>query len=402
MEHRVMSALRLTGSTSGYSEITPPAVAGDQTFTLPGTGGTLTTTNGGQTIEHAAGTASAPSITFTGDVNTGIFSPAADTIAFAEGGVEAARIDSSGRLLVGTFTARDKFFASTIAPAFQLEGSTTATTAISTCRNSNDDNQSYVILSKSRSSSYGVVSSGDAIGEISFQAADGTNFIQAARITALVDGTPGANDMPCRLVFSTTKDGSSSPTERLRVSNTGEFSQFGDSYGVIARVGQGAGTNFELFFGAHSATTTQNGTNSFRVTSNGNVYNTNGTYTTLSDVRLKENIVDASSQWQDIKQLRVCNFNYRHNTNHETHKQLGLIAQEAEAVSPGLVASIPVREGETVCDAEGNSLSEVKTVNLTVLYMKAVKALQEAMERIETLEAQNAAFEARLAALEVN
>jgi hypothetical protein len=97
-----MSALRLTGSTSGYSEITPPAVAGDQTFTLPGTGGTLTTTNGGQTIEHAAGTASAPSITFTGDVNTGIFSPAADTIAFAEGGVEAARIDSSGRVLIGT------------------------------------------------------------------------------------------------------------------------------------------------------------------------------------------------------------------------------------------------------------------------------------------------------------
>jgi hypothetical protein len=36
-----MSALRLTGSTSGYSEITPPAIAGDQTFTLPGTGGTL-------------------------------------------------------------------------------------------------------------------------------------------------------------------------------------------------------------------------------------------------------------------------------------------------------------------------------------------------------------------------
>jgi hypothetical protein len=41
MEHRLMSALRLTGSTSGYSELTPPAIAGDQTFTLPGAGGTL-------------------------------------------------------------------------------------------------------------------------------------------------------------------------------------------------------------------------------------------------------------------------------------------------------------------------------------------------------------------------
>ena len=50
----------------------------------------------------AAGTASLPVITTTGDTNTGIFFPAADTIAFTEGGVESARIDSSGRLLVGT------------------------------------------------------------------------------------------------------------------------------------------------------------------------------------------------------------------------------------------------------------------------------------------------------------
>jgi hypothetical protein len=50
----------------------------------------------------AAGSASAPTITPTGDNNTGIFFPAADTIAFAEGGIEAARFDSSGRLGIGT------------------------------------------------------------------------------------------------------------------------------------------------------------------------------------------------------------------------------------------------------------------------------------------------------------
>jgi hypothetical protein len=48
-----------------------------------------------------AGTASLPVITTTGDTNTGIFFPAADTIAFTEGGTESARIDSSGNLLVG-------------------------------------------------------------------------------------------------------------------------------------------------------------------------------------------------------------------------------------------------------------------------------------------------------------
>jgi hypothetical protein len=52
-----------------------------------------------------AGTASAPALQPTSDPNTGIFFPAADTIAFAEGGSEAMRIDSSSRLLVGTTTA---------------------------------------------------------------------------------------------------------------------------------------------------------------------------------------------------------------------------------------------------------------------------------------------------------
>ena len=54
-----MSALRLTGSTSGYSEITPPAIAGDQTFTLPGTGGTLDRLNrAGNILQVVNGTTS--------------------------------------------------------------------------------------------------------------------------------------------------------------------------------------------------------------------------------------------------------------------------------------------------------------------------------------------------------
>jgi hypothetical protein len=58
--------------------------------------------SGAQTIEFADGSASTPSITNSGDTNTGMFFPDGDTMAFAEGGVEAMRIDSSGRLLVGT------------------------------------------------------------------------------------------------------------------------------------------------------------------------------------------------------------------------------------------------------------------------------------------------------------
>jgi hypothetical protein len=62
------------------------------------------------TVTHALGSASTPSITFTGDTNTGIFSPTADTIAFAEGGAEAARFDSSGNFGIGTNS-----------PAFKLD-----------------------------------------------------------------------------------------------------------------------------------------------------------------------------------------------------------------------------------------------------------------------------------------
>jgi len=63
--------------------------------------------------------------------------------------------------------------------------------------------------------------SGDTVGGISFAGSDGTAFIPLAYISAQVDGTPGTNDMPGRLVFSTTADGESTPTEKFRITNNG-------------------------------------------------------------------------------------------------------------------------------------------------------------------------------------
>jgi hypothetical protein len=63
---------------------------------------------------------------------------------------------------------------------------------------------------------------------ISFQGSDGTNFVESAAIQAQVDGTPGTNDMPGRLMFSTTADGASSPTERARITSGGYFKASND------------------------------------------------------------------------------------------------------------------------------------------------------------------------------
>ena len=175
----------------------------------------------------------------------------------------------------------------------------------------------------------------------------------------------------------------------MRIDNAGKHSIYGDTNVLRLASNQGPTTAFTLIQARRSetSTTSTTGTDSFRVFCNGNVENSNNSYGGISDAKLKENIVDASSQWEDIKDIRVRNYNF---IEGQTHTQLGVVAQEVETVSPGLVTESPDR------DDEGNDLGTVtKSVNYSVLYMKAVKALQEAMDRIETLEAKVAALEAQ-------
>jgi len=124
------------------------------------------------------------------------------------------------------------------------------------------------------------------------------------------------------------------------------------------------------------------------VWANGDSQNTNGTFSQLSDIKLKQDIVDASSQWDDIKNLKIKKYRFKDNPSGEL--QIGVIAQDVEQTSPGLVYEF---EDE---DVEGNkSGTKTKCVKQSILYMKAVKALQEAMAKIETLETKVAALEAK-------
>ena len=132
------------------------------------------------------------------------------------------------------------------------------------------------------------------------------------------------------------------------------------------------------------------GTTVFEVAANGNVTNTNGSYGTISDQKLKQDIVDAGSQWADIKAIRFRKYRMKADVaaNPDAPALLGVVAQELEQTSPGLVDESPDR------DADGNDLgTTTKSVKTSVLLMKAAVALQEAMARIETLEAKVSALE---------
>jgi len=184
-------------------------------------------------------------------------------------------------------------------------------------------------------------------------------------------------------------------TERMRLSTsalfintTSEPSQ-GDNGVQIS-----ATDSYHIFCRNSSASVFRTFGNSgeFRTIGNGNAQNTNNSYGAISDRELKENEVEANSQWNDIKALQIKNYNLKSQPN-KTH--LGVIAQDLEA--SGMNGVVEQNEDELYTEEdvlpEGKNIGDVKekgykTVKYSVLYMKSVKALQEAMTRIETLEAE--------------
>jgi hypothetical protein len=112
-----------------------------------------------------------------------------------------------------------------------------ANSGIIMVENAADANGSNFTMRKSRNTTlngHTVVQDGDTTGNINFQGSDGDEFLSTASISSAVDGTPGNNDMPGRLVFSTTANGGSSPAERMRISEAGLISFFKTSFDETA------------------------------------------------------------------------------------------------------------------------------------------------------------------------
>jgi len=187
----------------------------------------------------------------------------------------------------------------------------------------------------------------------------------------------------------------------------------GNIYGQLIKfTGQSPDNNSSAFLSCQDSSSTK-----FIVYSDGDAYNHDGTFAQLSDRRIKDNITDANSQWEDIKAMRFVNYqrkdDIRQYGTDEAKVQLGVIGQELEAVSPNLVRSVDPTASDVISSSEFGSLyvedddipegkqvgdvkdvtDKVKGVAYSILYMKSVKALQEAMTRIETLEAKVTALE---------
>jgi hypothetical protein len=125
-------------------------------------------------------------------------------------------VDATGLLVTGAATNQAANLATGNARVQILGG----TAPLALFRDADSSTPINLEFAKRRATG-GLLASGDTIGRLYFSGNDGVAAIPAAFIEAAVDTTPGLNDMPGRLVFSTTADGASSPTERMRITNAG-------------------------------------------------------------------------------------------------------------------------------------------------------------------------------------
>jgi len=289
----------------------------------------------------------------------------------------------------------------------------------------NDAGASRLKLYKSRGTTAGsnvIVQNGDGLGQIDFYGASGSEYTRGAFINATVTGTPGAtNDMPTSLTFAVTADGSGTPTERMRILNSGEI--LIDTTGSInsaykLQVGNGTGAKLMAISGGNSATdngsainfinnvtsiglignysAVQGGAynNAFTLKSNASFAllgitaavgthfmkwsNVTGAWTyDTSSARYKDNIKDSSYGLAEVLAMRSVTFTYK---SEPDRHDVGFIAEEMVNVIPEVVAK--------TIEGEPDAISYDRLTSVLC------KAIQELNAKVEALEVRIAALEA--------
>jgi hypothetical protein len=158
------------------------------------------------------------------------------------------------------------------------------------------------------------------------------------------------------------------------------------SAGTLVQFEQTSASNNGLEISINSNNTTQKallvyststGFDNAYIFPNGDIVNRNNSYGAISDVKLKENIVDATPKLEDLCKVKVRQYNL---ISEPDHKQLGVIAQELEQVFPSMIDESP----DT--DREGKDLgTTTKSVKYSVFVPMLIKAIQEQQTLIENL-----------------
>jgi hypothetical protein len=348
--------------------------------------GAFTTLSATGVTTVQAGTVSAPAITTSGDTNTGIFFPAADTIAFAEGGAEAMRIDSSGNVCVGSTAAGNAGslnvsvgLAGTTAGGIQLWSSTTAAHSIQwgDGTSSTDPYRGYIEYAHNGDSmrfatqstermridsagnlGLGVTPSAWAGGYRALQIGSRAAFTQGSLDTYIGnnwynDGTNRYIGNGAAVIYgqsggahqwfnapSGTAGNAISFTQAMTLDSSGNLlvgatatagnagiqilPNNGNCLQSIDHITGSASGSFYLTFNF-------NGTSIASITQSGT---TAVLYNVTSDQRLKENIVDAPEFGSVIDSLQVRSFDWK---TDQTHQRAGFIAQELVTVAPEAV-----------------------------------------------------------------
>jgi hypothetical protein len=367
-----MASVVIAGNTSGTVTLQAPDISGSTVLTLPTTSGTLVTTAGGTTVPFALGSAASPSITFTGDTNTGIFSPGADTIAFAEGGAEVARFDSSGNLGIGTSSPTRRLDVSGSSTSSVEFGVTNSQSTTLTAINTTGTTYGYAGVGGSTSWYYGnktVALGTDSANPIQFV----SNAAERMRIDSSGNLLVG--------VTSTTIPGYGNTTNgvALTAGNPSCFSISRADFVQVINQNTIDGSFFDLI------TFRTGGVQRGNILSNGSTV----TYNTSSDYRLKENIAPMTGALAKVAQLKPCTYTWKETGQNSQ----GFIAHELAEVVPDCVS------GEKDAVNEDGTI-KAQGVDTSFLVATLTAAIQEQQAIINEQASTIAAFEARLVALE--
>jgi hypothetical protein len=366
-----------------------------------------------------------------------------DYMAFYVNSSEDMRITSNGNVGIGTATPQSILH-------IEANGYTNQT-----IRSAGAFAGSYILAQRSKGTLESKTALGidDYAGGLLFSGYDGTNFINLAGVYGIVNGTPGTNDMPGALAFSTTADGSSTITERMRIDNTGSVgigtatpstklhvrgdvsvedtnptvsfkNTSGNQIGSLAHNGSGgrmdlineeanllrlgtnggplvyiASSNVGINIDTPTQTLDINGTlrirNLVAGTNTAPGRAATGEITALSsDKRLKKDISILSDSLNKVKNLRGVTFKWDKTNepdfiiddSEKEKEQIGLIAQEVEAVYPQLVYLNGVKDYKGVRYPELTAVLIEAVKELSSLNDELKQKLDDVMTRISALE----------------